>query len=1190
MFFSHSDATVGDLSFVRTFNSARSQGGRFGAFGARWNHSFETRLRFIKPRLIEVRLGDGEPIIYQDTLATGLFTAAFPTSSASWLETIAGGYKRTFRLGGYETYDSAGRMLTSVDRGGVATNYTRDSDGRLVQVARLGRTIVIGYQGADTKPLQLQGPGGAVLASYSYNAGQELEQVTYGDGSGYRYVYDGFGRVNLITDLADKLVERHEYDASGRAIVSEIGEGKEKLSISYGTNQTTVTDALGNGTLYEYQLVDRIPRVKKITGPCISCGDSGDSQEWTYFDTGQIKTYKNGDLKTWTYDYYFPEGDLKTETDPLGRVTTYTYENGHLKTRTALGEGTTTITEGPAGPLSVQDGLNQTTEITYHATLGKPETIKDPRLKITTLVYDTQTGDLTSVKDPLDHSTSFGYDAYGRRTTVTDPLNHTTTTAYDARGRVTRVTSHDGTYTDFKYDKGGRRTEVIDPLRRSTRYLYDVYGRLETVVDAMNGTTKYGYDAMSNLTSLTDANGNTTSFEYFPSRQVKKVVYPGGAFESFTYSPSGRLQTKTDRKNVTTTYTYDDVGRLTGKTYSDGTLPVTYTYTFNAAGRVDTAANGTDTLTWTFDLAGQLLSEQSSKNASTVAYTYDPAGNRLSVSLDGSLFVSYGYDDANNLTTISRGTNVFSFGYDNADRRTSLNFPNGVNTSYGFDSVDRLASVAATKGAATITSFGYSYDNAGHKLTRVQPDYTESYGYDALYRLTQVQRTGSLTGIQTFSYDIVGNRLTNQKDGAVTTGSYNEKNQLTSVAGGGTMLWRGTLDEPGNVTFTSALVNGKPARMLAGNIFEAILSMQPGSNTVTLQATDTSGNVATKSYSVNVTGDGATYTYDANANLAQKVQGADTWTYEWNAENQLTKVRKNGSDVATLRYDPTGRRVEKIGAGITTTYLWDDDDVLRESASDGSSARFINTDSIDEPLAHENGSGTLVFHHLDALSSVRKTTDSTGAVLEDIDYDAFGIQQGTGGRRGYTGRERDAESGFLYLRNRYYDPEAGRFINEDPAGHLDGVNLFAYVGNAPTSFTDPLGLFNVGGIPASRRQQVDEAIKAAMKRLDETSCCFGGRAPDLKKVVQKAKYRYKPIIWATNPGGSRTKACGMAPVIPRPIPLWVMRRIYVSDLAFDPAQCQALECTIVHEAAHILFRDKSELTPEAAERCLGCRP
>jgi YD repeat-containing protein len=161
-----------------------------------------------------------------------------------------------------------------------------------------------------------------------------------------------------------------------------------------------------------------------------------------------------------------------------------------------------------------------------------------------------------------------------------------------------------------------------------------------------------------------------------------------------------------------TTYSYDGLGRLTGKSYSNGDPAVSYTY--DAAGRLETAANGTDKLTWSYDLAGQLLSEQSATNASTVSYTQDLAGNRLSLSLEGQLFVSYGYDDASRLTSITRGSSVFGFGYDEVNRRTSMTYPNAITTTYGYDDLNRLTSLSAVhNGTTTITSFGYTYDAAG---------------------------------------------------------------------------------------------------------------------------------------------------------------------------------------------------------------------------------------------------------------------------------------------------------------------------------------------------------------------------------------------------------------------------------------------------------------------------------------------
>lgn len=85
--------------------------------------------------------------------------------------------------------------------------------------------------------------------------------------------------------------------------------------------------------------------------------------------------------------------------------------------------------------------------------------------------------------------------------------------------------------------------------------------------------------------------------------------------------------------------------------------------------------------------------------------------------------------------------------------------------------------------------------------------------------------------------------------------------------------------------------------------------------------------------------------------------------------------------------------------------------------------------------------------------------DASGNVVERMQYSAFG--ETTGGsltRYGYTGRERDDLTGLIYYRNRWYDPQQGRFISQDPIAQSGGMNLYAYVGNNPLSQIDPLGL------------------------------------------------------------------------------------------------------------------------------------
>jgi RHS repeat-associated protein len=191
---------------------------------------------------------------------------------------------------------------------------------------------------------------------------------------------------------------------------------------------------------------------------------------------------------------------------------------------------------------------------------------------------------------------------------------------------------------------------------------------------------------------------------------------------------------------------------------------------------------------------------------------------------------------------------------------------------------------------------------------------------------------------------------------------------------------------------------------------------------------------------------------------------------EWNAENQLKRVLKNAATIATFAYDPLGRRVEKVAGGTTTTFTYDGEDILRESAG-ATTTYYVHGPGIDEPLAKEI-SGSSTYYHADALGSVLKMTNAAGTVTHEYRYDAFGkIEAGsTQGGHSFTGREWDSEIGLFYYRSRYYDPNIGRFISEDPIGLLGGPNLYTMVWNNPVGYIDPtwlwgfsLGLEGVAG-------------------------------------------------------------------------------------------------------------------------------
>jgi len=114
---------------------------------------------------------------------------------------------------------------------------------------------------------------------------------------------------------------------------------------------------------------------------------------------------------------------------------------------------------------------------------------------------------------------------------------------------------------------------------------------------------------------------------------------------------------------------------------------------------------------------------------------------------------------------------------------------------------------------------------------------------------------------------------------------------------------------------------------------------------------------------------------DPNGNLTQKTENGEVWGYEWNAENELTRVTKDSVEVASFAYDPVRRRIQKAVAGGTHAYVYDGANVLRATYSGGGGqvTRYIHGPEVDEPLAAELGvSPGVTTTYYRGASSVRR--------------------------------------------------------------------------------------------------------------------------------------------------------------------------------------------------------------------------
>jgi len=178
-------------------------------------------------------------------------------------------------------------------------------------------------------------------------------------------------------------------------------------------------------------------------------------------------------------------------------------------------------------------------------------------------------------------------------------------------------------------------------------------------------------------------------------------------------------------------------------------------------------------------------------------------------------------------------------------------------------------------------------------------------------------------------------------------------------------------------------------------------------------------------------------------------------------------VPGSNGGTTTFRYDPFGRRIQKSGPLGTTNYLYDWANLLQEVDQGGNLlARYVQGSNLDELLA-EFRSATASYYEQDTDQSVSSLSNGAAALVTTYSYDSFGNLTGSSGNFinpfRYTAREFDLETGLYEYRARYYDQTSGRFVAEDPIVFRGGdTNLYRYVWNSPTSFTDPIGEWGVG--------------------------------------------------------------------------------------------------------------------------------
>ena len=415
--------------------------------------------------------------------------------------------------------------------------------------------------------------------------------------------------------------------------------------------------------------------------------------------------------------------------------------------------------------------------------------------------------------------------------------------------------------------------------------------------------------------------------------QQKITPMENFAVGSIFYDSNSNLTGKRTRKGDQITFVYDALNRLTTKTYPDLTA---INYIYDLASRLTSVTGTGGNISYQYDNLNRVL--QTVTAGKTTGYEYDKAGNRTKLTYPDNSCITYSYDDLNRLTAVSDpGGAIAQYSYDTLSRRTQTDYANNTQTTYSYDDLNRLLNLAnKINGGADISTFGYSYDFVGNKLSKTTAAGTENYSYDNIYQLTSAQYpAGGAFSDTNFNFDPLGNRITKVSGEATTNYQSNNLNQYATVDSE-TLIY----DPNGNLTNQSGWTYSYD--------YENRLI---GASNGTVNASYTYDPMGRR---VSKTVDGiiTNFVYDGSQIIA-----------EYNSSGTLTKKYVNGAGIdEVLMFESSGQKYYLHYDGLgSVTEVSDNAANIIEKYKYGVYGSVFITDSNDQPLTTSAIGNTRLF-------------------------------------------------------------------------------------------------------------------------------------------------------------------------------------------------------------------------------------
>ena len=860
---------------------------------------------------------------------------------------------------------------------------------------------------ASNTDLARSGRGFGLALSRSYGSGlyRRLRKGIFGYGWSDNY--------SAYAELQNSGATLALHSGSGSTYLFEKVNGKWTPEDT--RDKTTCTESSSEYVLtYRSGTVQRIAksnmRVSSVTD------NQGNSLAFTYNADKQLVKVEHCDGQSLSFIY--AGGLLASATDDQGRTTRYEYSGDLLVKVTAFNGLSTQYRYLPADGSVTSRARSQ---IRYADGTTRDYTY-DGAGRVATVSIN---GNLQTVEIERGALGSYA---------VIAPNGGTTTVTLGASGEVLETVNALGQKSTRTYTADTLLEAVVGPTGKRAKIAYDEDGQAVKATDAAGANTQFGYTSdFGNLAKVTDARGNSFDYGYDKKGRSKSISYADGSIESIAYNDRGDVTNSVNRRGQSITFTYDREGNTLSKVWEDGR---TFTWAYDAKGNCTNATDSaTGTVTMEYDENERLTRIVHPKGRGFV-YTYDALGRTTSrTTLGGTGSVPsaadiqrYTYDALGRLSRMTDGDgNLY---VENAyDPVTgwfiTQTYSNGTVVSNDYDILGRTIGIyhgrAGTLCPPWLAFFEYAYDAEGRRISQTTAEGIERYTYDTVGQLTDVIYPDGSE--EHFTYDAVGNRITHTG----TTG--------VSPVGNGNTGTTGV--SPVDETYTANNLN---------------------------QYTSAGA---------------AALTYDLDGNLTSKTSPTDgTTLYYYDIQNRLVAVTNETKDIRwSCEYDVFGNRTKVVDYGTVKETLFVQGSLASAVADyDGEGAvatRHILIGSVRLADISTHNSPTpnsqTLYYHSDGLASTRLLTDANGDTIGTASYRAFGeVRMGrdalvasgiSAAWIGTLGVERDDATGLVFMRNRYYDAEQGRFVQKDPMGYAaTDENFYRYCGNNTMSAIDPRGL------------------------------------------------------------------------------------------------------------------------------------